>query len=103
MPHTMSFASRSLIAHSVRVLCILLVLVWTANAHAQSLTDGQTPLGIAPGSPAGSYPLSGFEDVNLFNGHLSFRLPLAQAARRRTDTSEFHAERSPLADCQRAL
>ncbi|HEU4713078.1 MAG TPA: RHS repeat-associated core domain-containing protein [Pyrinomonadaceae bacterium] len=31
-----------------------------------------------PGAPAGSYPLSGFDNVNLFNGHLNFSLPLMQ-------------------------
>src|SRR6185503_4358702 len=56
-----------------------LMLVFTASANAQlssSTTSGTTPLGIAPGAPAGSYPLSGFESVNPYNGALNFRLPL---------------------------
>jgi hypothetical protein len=33
-------------------------------AQTTSLTDGATPLGLAPGSPAGSFALSGFDTVN---------------------------------------
>ena len=39
--------------------------------------DGTTPPALAQGAPAGTYALSGFETVNLFNGGLNFRLPLA--------------------------
>src|ERR1043166_925492 len=53
-------------------LLFLLPLV----ASAQSATDGQTPLGLKPGSPTGSYPLSDFETVSLFNGSLNFQMPL---------------------------
>lgn len=35
-----------------------------------------TPSGMAPGAPAGSYALSGFESINLYNGNLDLRLPL---------------------------
>src|SRR5215212_3473458 len=52
------------------------------SAAQTSVTDGMTPTGLAPGSPAGSYPLSGFESVNLFNCNLSFRLPLLRAGGR---------------------
>src|SRR5262249_39652250 len=41
-----------------------------------TLTDGHTPTGLEPGAPAGSYALSGFDNVNLYNGNLNFRLPL---------------------------
>lgn len=41
-----------------------------------SATDGSTPLGLQPGAPAGSYALSGFDNVNLYNGNLSFQLSL---------------------------
>jgi RHS repeat-associated protein len=47
-----------------------------ARAQSTSPVDGITPLGLAPGRPAGSFPLSGFESVNLFGGNLSFALPL---------------------------
>lgn len=38
-------------------------------AQGVSLTDGGTPPGIAPGAPAGTYPLSGFDDA-LNNGEV---------------------------------
>jgi len=57
------------------VLWLSLVGVTSLSAQT-SATDGKTPSGLAPGSPAGSYALSGFESVNLYNGSLSFRLPL---------------------------
>ena len=41
-----------------------------------SPTIGATPLALTPGAPAGSFALSGFDNVNLFNGNLNFRLPL---------------------------
>jgi RHS repeat-associated protein len=43
-----------------------------------SLLDsrGSTPLAVSPGAPAGSYALNDLESVNLYNGHLSFALPL---------------------------
>lgn len=39
-------------------------------------TDGTTAPAIEPGAPGGSYALSGFDNVNLFNGNLNFALPL---------------------------
>jgi RHS repeat-associated protein len=55
----------------------LLTLLLSVSTQGQSSnTDGSTPLGIAPGAPAGSYSLTDFESVNLFNGHLNFRLSL---------------------------
>lgn len=48
----------------------------TATAQTTKPTDGATPLGLQAGSPAGSYSLSGFDNVNLYNGSLSFALPL---------------------------
>ena len=52
------------------------LLSGTAAAQTTSATDGSTPLGLSPGAPAGSYSLSGFENVNLYNGNLNFHLPL---------------------------
>ncbi|MBA3240478.1 MAG: hypothetical protein H0T60_04550, partial [Acidobacteria bacterium] len=49
---------------------------------AQSATDGSTPTGLTPGSPAGSYALSDFDTVNLYNGGLNFRLPLVKVTGR---------------------
>jgi RHS repeat-associated protein len=51
-------------------------------AKAQSITDGSTPLALSPGSPAGSYSLSDFDSVNLYNGNLGFSLPLVKIAGR---------------------
>lgn len=57
--------------------CIaLLVCSVTAIAQSSSPNDGSTPLALAPGAPAGSYPLSSFENINPFSGGLNFRLPL---------------------------
>ena len=51
------------------------MLSFHVNASS-SATDGNTPLGLQPGAPAGSYALSDFESVNLYNGNLSFQLSL---------------------------
>jgi hypothetical protein len=63
-----------------RLIFIASLLLWlTAAVGAQTTTsnsDGTTPAGLAPGSTAGSYALSGFDSVNLFNGNLNLRLPL---------------------------
>lgn len=40
--------------------------------------DGTTPPVLAPGAPAGSYSLSGFERINTYTGHLNLSLPLLQ-------------------------
>lgn len=65
---------KSLSVLSLTVKLALLVALFALDVHAQ--TGGSTPLGLSPGSPAGSYPLSDFESVNLYNGGLNFRLPL---------------------------
>ncbi|HEV2836862.1 MAG TPA: hypothetical protein VGW58_16205, partial [Pyrinomonadaceae bacterium] len=62
-----------------RLLFVLTSLLFINSAHAQtftSVTDGSTPSALTPGAPAGSYALSGFESVNLFNGNLNFALPM---------------------------
>lgn len=59
--------------------CFALALtlgVLIANTRAQGSAEGMTPPALTPGTPAGSYALSGFESVNLFNGNLNFYLPL---------------------------
>jgi RHS repeat-associated protein len=64
---------------------ILMLLLWLAAVQAQtSNTDGSTPLGLAPGAPAGSQALSDFDNVNPFNGNLNFHLPLLQVGGRGT-------------------
>lgn len=59
---------------------ILVAGVFVAQVLAQttnhSSTDKMTPPALNPGAPSGSYSISGFDNVNLFNGHLNFHLPL---------------------------
>ncbi len=76
-------ASQMKLRYATRASYLLLTLFLThSSALAQNVLDGTTPPGQTPGAPAGSYALSGFENINLFNGHLNFRLPLIQASGR---------------------
>jgi RHS repeat-associated protein len=65
-------------AGAVAIACGIWMLISTQGGVivAQQSTGGASPLGLSPGVPAGSYALSDFDNVNLFNGHLNFRLPL---------------------------
>ena len=74
----------SLFSHTIRSLIFTsaLLFAFTSVSAQQQATDGATPLGLSPGAPAGSYPLSDFEDVNLFNGTLNFALPLVKVGGR---------------------
>lgn len=77
----MASISRSMFTNNFRLLCGLAVslLLLVSNVAAQTSTSGgSTPSGLQPGAPAGSYSLSGFENVNLYNGNLNFNLPLLQ-------------------------
>lgn len=56
----------------------LLVLLIAAGALGQMPNDGGTSKGNQPGAPAGSYTLTNFEHVNLYNGNVNFSLPLLQ-------------------------
>ncbi|HYV24763.1 MAG TPA: RHS repeat-associated core domain-containing protein [Pyrinomonadaceae bacterium] len=56
---------------------VITILCFVGMASGQtSSTDGATPLRLTPGSPSGSYALSDLDTVNLYNGNLSFHLPL---------------------------
>jgi hypothetical protein len=80
-----NLAPRAALKAATRYLAVLttvILLAAAAAAQATSAVDGKTPAGLAPGSPSGSYPLSGFETVNLFNGALNFRLPLLKVGGR---------------------
>src|ERR1043166_564361 len=72
--------------HAARLLLLTVLLAGAARAQTTtsttSVTDGRTPSGLQPGSPAGSYELSGFDNVNLYNGNLSFHLPLLKVGGR---------------------
>jgi hypothetical protein len=66
-------------AEVVRLNILLLLFtfcVTTARSQApyfQPTASTTTPFAEEPGAPVGSYPLSGFDNVNLFNGALEFR------------------------------
>ena len=64
------------IARAVLIFLVLTSAVLNVRSST-SATDGATPLALQPGAPAGSYALSGLDNINLFNGNLNFRLPLA--------------------------
>lgn len=56
----------------------MLLFASTAMAQTTSVTDQGTPAALAKGAhPLGSYGGSELDTVNLFNGGLSVRLPLA--------------------------
>src|ERR1041384_4407654 len=59
-----------------QALLFTITISFAAAAQTRSATDGSTPMGLQPGSPSGSYALSGFDNVNLYNGNLSFQLSL---------------------------
>jgi hypothetical protein len=75
MKHAPTFLKS--ITQYFQLASIVALLSISANAQT-SATDGSTPAGMAPGAPAGSYSLGGFETVNYFNGNLNFNLPLLQ-------------------------
>src|SRR5882672_8039058 len=58
------------------VTLTLIAFAHIASAQTTSATDGNTPLGLSPGAAAGSYPLSALDQIGLFNGDLSFKLPI---------------------------
>lgn len=79
-------AIASYLAAHRRPLSITLLLFTlphiVAVAQTSRPTDGSTPLGLTAGSPSGSYSLGGFDNVNLYNGSLNFRLPLVSVGGR---------------------
>ena len=44
--------------------------------YGQTARDGHTPTDLQQGAPAGSYSLSGFENINHYNGSMNIALPL---------------------------
>ncbi len=66
----------------VLLLAFLLGGVCNLNAQTSGPLDGSIPLAMTPGAPAGSYALSGFENINLYNGNLNFHLPLMPVGER---------------------
>src|SRR6266508_1413142 len=82
MIHKLWFSSsRSLrgrmssVMFGLSLVAILIMVFSPVQAIAQTTNKG-TSLGLMPGSPAGSYSLSDFEDINLYNGSLNVSLPI---------------------------
>jgi RHS repeat-associated protein len=79
-------AKRSYASSRLALNATFVLLLFSASSYAQNsfttATEGQTPLAMAPGAPDGAYALSGFDNVNLYNGNLNFRLPLRSVAGR---------------------
>lgn len=67
---------------SLTITLTALIFLTATSANAQHSLKGQTPSGLKPGAPAGSYSLSGFESVNAYNGNLNFNLPLVSVGGR---------------------
>ena len=64
---------------------VLFLLMLSGKGWAQAPTtaaSGFTPEGLKTGAPAGSFQLSGFDNINYFNGNLNFNLPLLQVGGR---------------------
>jgi RHS repeat-associated protein len=66
------------------ILVPVLLFLITSSSFAQttSANGGSTPSGLTRGNPTGTYSLSGFESINLFNGNLNASLPLLQVGGR---------------------
>src|ERR1051325_8434047 len=66
-------------------LTFLLAAVATgirAQSTATNLEGNETPGALKPGAPAGSYALSGIENINIYNGNLSAGIPLLKVGGR---------------------
>ena len=61
-----------------RLLLFTLLFLAAMCGRATAQNSGAMPSGLASGAPAGAYPLSDFESINFFSGHLNFRLPLVK-------------------------
>lgn len=75
-PTTLRKTIRPALQSIILIAVIIMLATVSTRAQTQNTTYGTTPLAVSPGAPAGSYQLGGFDNVNLYNGHLNFRLPL---------------------------
>jgi YD repeat-containing protein len=91
LPKTAGRTSRAAVrtARLLGASCLFYSAAGLAAAQTRSPVDGATPLIIAPGAPAGSYALSDFDQVNLFNGSLLIDLPLLRIQGRGDATARF--------------
>ncbi len=74
--------SRSPVLRLLGILVCAAAFAVVGNAQSTSATSGYTPAGLAPGTPSGSYALSGFDNINPYNGGMNFSLPLLQVGGR---------------------
>ena len=79
--------SKTSIADNIRlsvgaVILIFVALVASSSGQQTTALDGTTPPSLAPGTPTGSYDLSDFEHLNLFNGNLNVSLKLLNVSGR---------------------
>jgi hypothetical protein len=67
---------RPLVSHAL-IAALVLSAAMADRAESQTTSPFMQPVaGVAPGPIAGTYPLSGFDNVNLYNGNLSLHLPI---------------------------
>jgi hypothetical protein len=81
---TLNGSNQTLAARAFSLFARLTIPLLIAGifVRASGPLDGMTPLALTPGAPEGAYHLTGLDSVNMFNGGLSFHLPLVQIAGR---------------------
>jgi RHS repeat-associated protein len=65
-----------LMCSAALTLFVFFISVSNCFGQTQGAASIYTPASVAPGTPVGSYPLSGFESINPYSGKLNFSLPL---------------------------
>jgi RHS repeat-associated protein len=77
-------------------LFLISVFLLAATAVSVAQNDFYTPLGLKPGTPAGSYTLTDIDSVNLFNGRVNVRIgSIPRAGRGDTKTEMAFTKDSP--------
>src|SRR5215212_3078752 len=59
-----------------RIFSLLVFFTLILSSRSILAQYASTPLALAPGTSTGSYKLSDIDTVNLFNGHVSVRMPV---------------------------
>jgi YD repeat-containing protein len=77
MNHSHNFPNSPALIHLAFIFLIVLLLAGVAAGQSSwSATTGTTPTSMSPGAPAGSYSLSGFESVGLYDRRINFDMKL---------------------------
>lgn len=81
MNHSSQTRNLKTVLLTLVTLSILFIFTPVLSIYGQGSTNGYSinggiPSGLAPGVSAGSYPLSGFDNINYATGSLNFVLPL---------------------------